>query len=455
VNVDFPEKLEFLFRPSRYKAGHGGRGAAKSWGFARALLLKGSWNPLQILCAREFQNSIKESVHRLLSNQIEEMDLGSVYDVQDKTIKEKAKHGTVLSFEGLRQNVSRIKSYEGIDIAWVEEGEKVSKNSWNVLIPTIRKDDSEIWVTFNPEFEDDDTYERFVLNPPNNCTTVEINWRDNPWFPDVLEAERLSLKEKDPDSYDHVWEGKTRKWLDGAIYANELRAAYDDGRVTQVAYDPALAVFTAWDLGHTDDTAIWWFQMVGSEIHIIDSYAKSGGTPAEFAEQVLGRSVSLDIIDGKIKCTLGAPKPEIEHRAQYDYERHWLPHDAKAKVLAASGKSIQQQLSEALGGAKIRIVPMLSKEDGILAARTIFKSCYFDLDGTADGMKALRRYRREMQADDKSLQRNPKHDWSSHYADAFRYLAVACQGPKKPKRSEQTETNAWGRPIESDNWKVS
>jgi len=453
MDVDFPEKLEFLFKPNRYKISHGGRGGTKSWGYARALLLLGSWSPLRILCAREFQNSIRDSVHRLLADQVAMLGLESFYDVQTQVIR--GQNGTEFAFEGLRQNVSRIKSYEGVDVVWVEEAEKVSKNSWNVLIPTIRKPESEIWVSFNPEFEDDDTYQRFVLNPPKSAKVVEVNWRDNPWFPAVLNDERLALKESDPDSYDHVWEGHTRKWLDGAIYANELRAAYEEDRIGNVPYDPASAVFTAWDIGHTDDTAIFWYQVVGSEVHIIESYAKSGGNLSDFATQISGVETSIDIEGGEIKVTTGRDVEDLAHRKAYRYERHWLPHDAKAKVLAAAGKSVQQQLQAAFGFGMIRITPMLKKEDGILAARTVFKSCYFDQDGAADGLKALRRYRREFQQDEVSLQRTPKHDWSSHYADAFRYLAIVCKTPQAKPTEHEQPTDMWGRTLYEDNWKTA
>ena len=455
IRAEFPDKLQFLFKPSRYKIAYGGRGAAKSWGFARALLITGTQRPLFVLCAREYQNSIKDSVHKLLSEQINALNLHHVYDVQETTIKSDL--GTQFVFEGLRQNVTRIKSYEGIDVAWVEEAQAVSKNSWDVLIPTIRKDGSEIWVSFNPEFEDDDTYERFVTSPPESAAVEYINWRDNPWFPAVLRDEKDALRKRDPASYDHVWEGKCRQWLTGAIYANELRAAYEAGRITTVPYDPAVAVFTVWDIGHTDDTAIWWYQLVAGEIHIIECYASSGGSPSEYASQIAGQHITIDIVDGEIVVKKGALIPDLDHRRSYRYETHHLPHDAKAKTLAASGKSIQQQLSAALGYDKVRIVANLSREDGIAAARTTFPRCWFDKDKTADGLKALRKYHRETQPDEISLQRNPKHDWTSHYADAFRYLAVAWRSESAPGPEDKQARDPYGIEDEedADNWKTA
>ena len=453
IQAEFPDKLRSLFQPKRYKVYYGGRGGAKSWGIARALLIQGTQQPLRVLCARELQNSIDESVHQLLSDQVEKLWLSGFYEVQKKTII--GVNGTTFNYEGLRQNVTKIKSYEGVDRVWVEEAEAVSKSSWNILIPTIRKDHSEIWISFNPEFEDDETYERFVLSPPRNSIITEINYRDNPWFPSVLEDERLECKAKDPDSYDHIWEGKCRQWLTGAIYADELRKAYDENRITEVEYDPEIPVYTAWDIGHTDDTAIWWFQIAGGEIHIIESYARSGGSPSHFASQILGKEVTIDIIQGELKVNIGEVIPDIEHRTRYKYEAHWLPHDAKAKTLAAHGKSTEQQLQLALNYT-VRITPNLDREDGIKAARSSFHRCWFDKEKCAEGLKALRKYQRDLQRDEVSLQKNPKHDWTSHYADAFRYLSIAWQEPVLPPQDEEKPRDAYETDEdEDDDWQVA
>lgn len=449
VGAQFPAKLQCLFKPSRYKVLYGGRGGAKSWGVARALLILGAQKCLRILCAREYQNSIRDSVHKLLSDQVAALGLDHFYEIQNTVIK--GLNGTEFTFEGLHHNVTKIKSYEGADIVWVEEAQTTTKKSWDVLIPTIRKESSEIWMTFNPEFEDDETYQRFVLNPPASAQVVFINFQDNPFFPSVLETERLELKRRDPDAYDHVWGGKCRQWLDGAIYANELRGAFEAKHIGSVPWDENSKVYTAWDIGSTDDTAIWWYQIVGGEIHIIESYAKSGGSPSHFASQITGRKTTIDIIDGEPVVIRGEPLPGLEHRQKYDYACHWLPHDARAKTLAASGKSVQQQLEAALGYGNIRITPRLSIEDGILAARTTFPRCWFDETACSEGLRALRKYRREMQADEVSLQRSPKHDWTSHYADAFRYLAVAWREEVLPAEEPPRDRDTWGRPAQQDN----
>lgn len=209
MTADFPEKLQFLFEPARYKILHGGRGSAKSWGAARALLILAAQRKLRILCAREFQASIQDSVHKLLSEQIPMLGLAGHYQVQQASIR--ARSGSEFIFSGIRSNVTKIKSMEGIDIAWVEEAEKVSEASWKVLIPTVRKPGSEIWVTFNPDLETDPTYRRFVTAPPPGAQVVAMNWQDNPWFPAELARELEYDYGIDPEAADHVWGGATRK----------------------------------------------------------------------------------------------------------------------------------------------------------------------------------------------------------------------------------------------------
>jgi phage terminase large subunit len=208
VTADLPEFAEPLFEPKRYKVLYGGRGAGRSWTVARSLLIKAAAQPLRIGCFREFQKSIKDSVHRLLIDQIALLELPG-YAVTDHEIRHW--NGSLFLFEGLRHNVTKIKSLEGIDIAWVEEAERVTKSSWDVLIPTIRKAGSEIWVNFNPDLEDDPTYQRFVAKPPPNAWVKQVSCADNPWFPPELAAERAYLYAVDPDAAAHVWGGNCRR----------------------------------------------------------------------------------------------------------------------------------------------------------------------------------------------------------------------------------------------------
>jgi phage terminase large subunit len=243
IEVALPPKLKPLFSPARYKIAYGGRGSGKSWGFARALLLFGKREPLRILCAREVQRTIADSVHRLLADQIVAMQLEHFYTIQESSIT--GLNGTEFLFAGLRtQDVAKIKSFEGVDIAWCEEAQSISSKSWSILIPTIRKEGSEIWVTFNPDMDSDDTYQRFVVKPPHDSVVMRMTWIDNRWFPDVLEKERLHLQKTDAEGYAHVWEGKCRTVVEGAIYAGEVTAMIEQRRVRPVPYDPMLKVHT-------------------------------------------------------------------------------------------------------------------------------------------------------------------------------------------------------------------
>lgn len=401
VRAEFPPKLECLFKPARYKVLYGGRGGAKSWGVARALLIEGARRPLRVLCAREFQNSIKDSVHKLLSDQVEALDLSGFYEVQQATIR--GQNGTEFSFAGIRHNVANIKSFEGVDIAWVEEAHTVSKASWATLIPTIRKEGSEIWVTFNPELETDETYQRFIKHPPQGAIIEKLNWTDNPWFPEVLRAEKDALKERDPDAYLTIWEGHCRQTLDGAVYAKELRDATAAGRITAVPYDPSKPVHTFWDLGWADATAVWFAQAVGFEYRVIDYVEDNHKTIGHF----------LKLLQSK----------------GYVYGTDYLPHDGASEQQAAGGRSIQAQMIAA--GRTVHIVPKMPPHDGINAARTIFPLCWFDADRCADGLQCLRHYRYERDDETNTWSRKPVHDWASHGADAFRALAVSITNMTK------------------------
>ncbi|MFA9439415.1 PBSX family phage terminase large subunit [Uliginosibacterium sp. sgz301328] len=228
VDIRFAPKFRPLFQPKRYKVFHGGRGGAKSWEIARALVLLTATKKLRILCAREVQNTIKDSVHKLLKDQIESLGLMPWFSITDTSIKSSL--GSEFIFKGLRYDVQGVKSTEGIDICWVEEAQTVSTDSWDVLIPTIRKEGSEIWISFNPKEETDPTYQRFVANPPDDACVVEVNYCDNPWFPEVLRKEMEYCKRVDYEAYEHIWLGKPRKISAAVIFSGkyEVRAFPDD-----------------------------------------------------------------------------------------------------------------------------------------------------------------------------------------------------------------------------------
>lgn len=227
INLEFAPKFKPLFQPKRYKVFHGGRGGAKSWEIARALILISSSRRVRVLCAREVQNTIRDSVHKLLRDQIESLGLLSWFTITENSIRSSI--GSEFIFKGLRYDVQGVKSTEGVDICWVEEAQTVSANSWDVLIPTIRKEGSEIWISFNPLEETDPTYQRFVIDPPDNAVVVEVNYDDNPWFPDVLRQEMEYCKRVDYDAYLHIWRGKPRKISEAVIFSGKCRVeSFDD-----------------------------------------------------------------------------------------------------------------------------------------------------------------------------------------------------------------------------------
>lgn len=400
--IQLPKPLEFLFSPARYKVAYGGRGGAKSWSFVRALLLKAWQQKTRILCAREIQNSIKESVHQLIKDQIHHLGMEDFYTVTATSIT--GINGSEFIFEGLRHNVDNIRSKEGIDIAAVFEAKNVSKASWEVLIPTIRKENSEIWIEFNPELDTDETYKRFVLSPPTNAIVRKINWSDNPWFPPILKQELEDLKSKDQDAYLNVWEGFCRTTLEGAVYAAELREATSEGRITKVPYDQRSPVNTFWDLGWADCTSIWFAQKIGFEYQIIDFHQDR-----------------LKKLPHYLKVLQDKP---------YVYGTDYLPHDADHGSVAAD--SIAKQMKDA-GRRVVTLERIKNLQLGINAVRTVFNRFVFDEVKCVDGLQALRHYSYEID-EHGQWSKVPKHDENSHAADALRTLGEAIGLPNRKQK---------------------
>ena len=396
MNNDFPDALQFLFNRHRFKVAYGGRGSGKSWSFARALLILGAQSPERILCTREVQSSIKDSVHRLLSDQIAAMGLGSFYEVLETEIR--GRNGTLFAFAGLSsQTTESIKSFEGVTRCWCEEAQSISKKSWDTLIPTIRKEGSEVWVSFNPELDSDETYMRFVVNTPPNAHVSMVNYSDNPWFPDVLEQERLHCQLTNVEDYGQIWEGKCRSALSGAIYAAEVDVAVRDGRICNVPYDPRLNVHTIWDLGWNDAMTIILVQKLRSEVRIIDYIEDSHKTLDWYAAELNKRNLN--------------------------WGTDWLPHDGDHEDFK-TGKSAKVILQSF--GRKVKITPQIGIEPGIKAARMAFGQMYFEKTKAARLIECLKRYRRSI---NKATNEPgaPLHDEYSHGADGFRYLSVVAE----------------------------
>ena len=418
LDAQFPAKLEPLFKPSRYKIMHGGRGSGKSWAAARALLLQAAQAPLRVLCAREVQKSIKESVHSLLNDQIQALGLGSFYQVLETEIR--GANGSKIIFAGLANHTTEsIKSYEGIDRVWIEEAQTVSKKSWDILIPTIRKPDSEIWLTLNPWMETDETYVRFVLTPPPDSWVQQINYADNPWFPDVLEKEREHCERSQlREDYENIWLGKPLIVAQGAIYKGEIEALTGSGRIRQVPYDPTLSVHTVWDLGWNDAMTIAFVQRGPMDIRIIDYIEDSHHT-----------------LDWYVA--------EIEKRP-YRWGNDYLPHDGRTRNFQ-TGKSTED-LMRAMGRRPI-VLAQTSVEEGIKACRMLFPRVYFDSDKTTRLVECLKRYRRAIHAQTGEPM-GPLHDEHSHGADCFRYIGQSVEiMPSAVGESDYT-------PREAPDWRL-
>lgn len=400
IKLQIPEKFEgFFVKPARYRVAYGGRGSTKSWTFSQMLIIKSMERKRRILCARELQKSIKDSSHKLLIDTIERMGVQREFEIGEAFIRHKAT-GSDFIFKGLKHNADEIKSTEGIDICWVEEAHRISAKSMGLLIPTIRKDDSEIWFSFNPEDEDDEVYQRFVINtPPARSMILHINWDDNPWFSKELEEERAYDRENKPKEYKHIWEGKIKAALEGAYYAEELAKIRENNQITSVPYDPGHEVHTWWDIGISDYTSIWFVQYIGREVRIIDFYEMNGK----------GTDFYVKMLKEK----------------DYNYGIHNLPHDANYQQFTLDGRSIYDQFGEMYKGAEFKAHKRTHNVNAdIHASRTFIPRCVFDKESCEDGLKALKSYHKKWNEDKNKFEDNPYHDWSSHAADAFRYLAV-------------------------------
>lgn len=418
MRAQFPSKLKPLFFPARYKVFHGGRGSGKSWGVARALLIKARQSKIRVLCTREVQKSIKDSVHALLSDQIASLGFGADFQVLETEIRCTAT-GSVFLFGGLQQHtVESIKSFEGCDIVWVEEAQSVSGKSWDVLIPTIRKDGSEIWITLNPQLDSDETYQRFIAVPPPGAVVVEMNYSDNPFFPEVLEFERQhALKTMKREKYDHIWGGKCMPAVEGAIYFDEVSKAESEGRITRVSADKLLKTHAIWDLGWNDSMSIIIAQRSASEIRVVDYIEDSHKKLSDYVEML-------------------EAKP-------YNWGQDWLPHDGFSKDYK-TGKTAEEML-KAMNRTVAR-TPNMDIEGGIKAAREVFERVWFDKEKTVRLVECLKRYRRNI-GQKTGEAGAPLHDEYSHGADAFRYLALCADQLKntasKPRKSFQQPNDNW------------
>lgn len=217
--AELPEAFRGIFKPARFKAYYGGRGSGKSHSLAIALVLLGVKRSIRWLCAREIQKSLQTSVKQLLEDKIIALKLQDAYVITSESIT--GKNGTKFFFVGLKTNPDSIKSMEGLDGVWVEEADRCSQRSLDLLLPTIRKPNSELWFSWN-RYQATDPVDNMFLGgkPPPNSIVQQVNWRDNPFFPEVLKGEMLWLKERDVDKWRHVWEGGLLQQSNAKVFSN-------------------------------------------------------------------------------------------------------------------------------------------------------------------------------------------------------------------------------------------
>lgn len=327
--------------------------------------------------------------------------LSEAFDVGEKYIRTNC--GRVsFKFSGLRHNLDSIKSKAKILLCWIDEAEPVSEAAWRKLVPTVREENSEIWVTWNPEGKRSATHLRFRQSPPKGAKIVELNYTDNPWFPDVLEQERLNDLESRPDDYAHVWEGDFKTSYEGAYYTKQLAAAKETNRIGNVPIDPLMQVRAFWDIGTNDATAIWVAQFVGREIRVLNYYEASGQPLASHLNWLRSQGY-----DGCL-CVLPHDGANVNHVTAERFEDHIASAGFLTKTIANQGK-----------GAAMKRVE---------ASRKLFPAIWFNKDTTGAGREALAAYH-EKRDEDRDIGLGPCHDWSSHGADAFGLMCTAYEPP--------------------------
>ena len=404
LSLETPRAFLPLLKPARYKGAYGGRGGAKSHFFAEEVLLRAIEEPIRIICIREVQNSIRDSVRQLLVDKIQALELGAHFEVLDAEIR--VHNGGLINFKGMQSyNAANIKSLEGYKIAWVEEAQTLSQHSLDLLRPTLREEGSELWFSWNPRFNTDPVDAFFRKHPPPDAVSVCVNWSDNPWFPVVLCREMQHDFETDPDKAEHIWNGAYYTG-EGTILAKWVAKAEREGRIHNgVHYDPMGAPLEVTsDIGFRD-TATWWYWQRRLGGFALVDYDQDIGLDADDWIPRIQERISL----------LGAQLGKI-----------WLPQDAKAKTFQSKHSAVERFLL-AFGAQKISIVPAVKVADRINAARFVMPRCEFNKTRCEEGLNGLRAWSFEYNEETQILSREPRHDWASHPGDGFSYGAVVMQ----------------------------
>lgn len=422
VAIRLPQKLIPVFDgDADVRGSYGGRGSAKTRSFATMVAVKGyifgkAGITGQLLCARQYQNSLEESSLEECKRAIaDEPWLSDYYDVGDKFIRSHDRRIS-FSFAGLARNINNIKSKGRILLCWVDEAEDVTNEAWTILIPTLREEgddwNAELWVTWNPKHKGSPTDKRFKNSSDSRYKIAQLNWRDNPMFPAVLERQRQRDSIERPDEYDHIWEG-AYGYSQGSILAKLVSKLDREGKLNDsVMFDKDGApIEVSSDIGFRD-TASWWYWQRKVGGFSLLKYEGASGFEAQDWIKVIAKSVD----------DLGGNLGQIH-----------LPHDARAKTFA-SKHSAHEQFADAFGWDKVSIVPISSKSDRINAARTVLQRCEFNRKLCEDGIDGLSAWEYEFNPDTQAFSREPLHNWASHPSDAFSYGAqvmIECAQEKE------------------------
>ena len=399
-----------LLGDHRYKGAYGGRGSGKSHFFADLLIEDSLANKgLRSVCIREVQKSLKESAKRLIEDKLVEHGIGAAEGFKVfREVVETPGDG-IITFQGMQDHTAEsIKSLEGYKRAWCEEAQSLSARSLSLLRPTIRAEGSQIWFSWNPRRKTDpvDTMLRGDVLP-TGAAVVRANWSDNPWFPSVLEQERLDCLAATPDQYAHIWEGDYATVLAGAYYAKAIAEARAQDRIGRIAADPLMTYRAYFDIGGTgakaDAVAIWIVQFIAKEIRVLDYYEAVGQPLAAHVQWL--RSKGYD------KALVVLPHDGVKHDQVYDvtYE----------SAMRGAGLTVKVVPNQGQGAATLRIE----------AARRRFPMCWFNEATTKAGLDALGWYH-EKRDEARGIGLGPDHDWSSHGADAFGLMCVDYREPE-------------------------
>jgi phage terminase large subunit len=416
LSLKTPRVFESLLAPSRYKGAHGGRGGGKSHFFAEKLIEDALAEPgdngegLRAVCIREVQQDLAQSSKLLIETKLNKLNIKPIdgFKVYRDVITT-PKDGIII-FKGMNDyTADSIKSLEGFKRAWWEEAQTATGHSLNLLRPTLRAPGSELWFGWNPRRKTDpiDVMLRGE-QIPTGAVVVKASWRDNPWFTEELEQERLDCIRMQPEQYDHIWEGGYVSVIEGAYYAKDIVLARTQNRIGRVAADPLMTIRLFCDIGGTgaraDAFTIWAAQFIGKEIRVVNYYEAVGQPLATHLAWLRENNYTPD-------------KAQI-----------WLPHDGSSndKVFDVSYESALQDAQYT-----VTVVPNQGKgaaKARIEAARRLFPSMWFNKETTEAGIDALGWYH-EKKDDNRNIGLGPEHDWSSHGADSFGLMCVAYEEP--------------------------